>query len=189
MNIVIREHYLIYINHYSQDVEVTPPDTSSTSRPIDYAPPSETPYIGHNAPSLKDVAEGRVSKRKAKTVKVTSRKRLAKGSSSSPQPANPAVAAQLLAASFQVNLFIQSQFGLVTAYNAYTMKTYPSNRHSNIASIISIDAIGSNAFAGGYTIGSSPCCISSSRDSRSATISSPNAKSCPSNFRSSSSDD
>jgi hypothetical protein len=43
-----------------QNVNTTPPETSNTNRPINYAPSSETSYIGRKAPSLKDVAVGSI---------------------------------------------------------------------------------------------------------------------------------
>jgi hypothetical protein len=69
---------------------------------MNYAPPSEMPYISRKAPSLKDVAAGRSSKRKAQNIKMTSRKRLAKGTSSSAHPTDPAATATLLVAALQV---------------------------------------------------------------------------------------
>jgi hypothetical protein len=63
---------------------------------MNYASRSVTPYIGCNAPSLKDVAEGRSSKRKAQSDKMSAWKKLSKGASSSVQLANLVVAASLL---------------------------------------------------------------------------------------------
>lgn len=84
----------------------TPPGVSNTNRPINYAPPSETRYIGRNAPSLQDVATGRSTKRKAKSTKMHARKKLAKGVSSLDQPVDPAATARLLVTALQVSYSI-----------------------------------------------------------------------------------
>ncbi|CAO2038988.1 unnamed protein product [Urochloa humidicola] len=41
------------------------PETSRSGRAIDYAPPTDHPYLGRNAPSVQDIADGCTHKRKA----------------------------------------------------------------------------------------------------------------------------
>jgi hypothetical protein len=61
-------------NHYFlQDDDRDPPTISRSGQPINYALPADKPNIGHNAPSLTDVAARR--KRKLPVTKVTSRKK------------------------------------------------------------------------------------------------------------------
>ncbi|RLM58016.1 hypothetical protein C2845_PM18G04450 [Panicum miliaceum] len=86
-----------------KDGDTTPPGVSNTNQPINYAPPLETRYIGRNAPSLQDVATGRSTKRKAKSTKMHAGKKLAKGVSSSDQPADPAATTRLLVMALQVS--------------------------------------------------------------------------------------
>jgi len=56
-----------------QDDDRNPPTISRSGQLINYALPSDKPNIGHDAPTLTDVATGR--KRKVSYTKVTTRKK------------------------------------------------------------------------------------------------------------------
>ncbi|RLN36213.1 hypothetical protein C2845_PM03G31750 [Panicum miliaceum] len=71
-----------------EDLEVSPVSVNNSGRPTKYAPPSESPHIGHKALSLKYVAAGR-SKRKATSVKKPASKRLGQRKSPSAQTVDP----------------------------------------------------------------------------------------------------
>lgn len=78
------------------------PEDSHTNQPINYAPPSDTPHISQDAPSLKDVVAGR-PKCKPTSTKMSARKKPMKKASPSSQVPDPSLAARLLASSFQMN--------------------------------------------------------------------------------------
>ena len=82
--------YLLFasFNHYFlQDDGRDPPTISRSGQPINYALPADKPNIGHNSPSLTDVATGR--KRKLSITKVASRKK-----NKSPGPSSAAAIPQ-----------------------------------------------------------------------------------------------
>jgi hypothetical protein len=119
---------------YLQNVDTIPPKISGTNRPINYAPPSKIPYISRKAPSLQDVATGRSTKRKATSTKMPAQKKSAKGSSSSAQPANPAVTAKLLATALQVSYSAVLTIESTISHNTHLME--------NSAGITSTNFIG-----------------------------------------------
>jgi len=59
--------------YFLQDDDHNPPTISRSGQPINYALPDDKPNIGHDAPTLIDVATGR--KRKVSYTKVTTRKK------------------------------------------------------------------------------------------------------------------
>ena len=59
--------------YFLQDDDRNPPTTSRSGQLINYALPADKPNIGHDAPTLTDVATGR--KRNVSYTKVTTRKK------------------------------------------------------------------------------------------------------------------
>ncbi|RLN13217.1 hypothetical protein C2845_PM09G12930 [Panicum miliaceum] len=56
------------------DLEASPPRTSNSGNPVNYAPPSEIPHTSHKAPSLKDVGASRSKQKIVYTKKTSNRK-------------------------------------------------------------------------------------------------------------------
>jgi hypothetical protein len=75
--IAIISSLIFFANVFSlfslKGTSITPPSVSSNKKPISYAPPSAISSIGFNAPSLKNVATGKVQQKTV--VKKISRKK------------------------------------------------------------------------------------------------------------------